>query len=111
MAIASPAFAAGTKNFTANFKYRRDSSDWTQRAGTTTWFFHCTSGSGQQYSVTLYKNSIFSDKNVGSKTFTCNSTDDTGGWTNLDSGDYHFTLTKADNGVYVVGSGKVGYPN
>ena len=110
MSVAGPAMAAGTYNFTANFKYRLNSGSWSQGAGTTKYFFHCTSGSGQTYSVTLYKENLFADTNMGSKTFTCNSTDDTGSWSGLNSDSYHFTLTKPDNGVYVVGSGYITYP-
>ncbi len=111
LAMAAPAFAASNYDFTANFKYRLNSaSSWSQGAGSDTWFFHCTAGSGQQYSVKLYQDHWYGDSDKGSKTFTCNGTDDTATWSSLDSGNYHFTMTKSDNGVYIVGSGHVGHP-
>jgi len=108
--MATGAMAAGTYPFTANFKYRLDSANWSQGAGTTNYSFTCTSGHGQQYVVTLYKNSVWGDDSKGSKTLMCDGTEDKASWGSLNSGTYHITLSKGDNGVYVVGSGKVTYP-
>jgi hypothetical protein len=92
------------------FKYRLDSASWSQAAGTDNYSFTCTSGSTNQYAVTLYKNGFFGDDNKGTKTFTCDAKADTGSWSGLSSGDYHFTMTKADNSVYIVGSGAFSHP-
>jgi hypothetical protein len=109
LAMAGVAQASGTYTFAADFKYRLDTGSWDQNSGTTTFYFTCTSGGGQQYSATMWKNSIWGDDNKGSHTFTCDGTQDVGGWS-LASGKYHITLSKADNGVRVIGSGKVTYP-
>jgi hypothetical protein len=109
--IPSPAFAAGSSyTFGAKFKHLLDSGAWDQKSGTDSYSFTCTSGFGQQYSVTLFKNSIFGDDSKGSKTFTCDSSVDTASWSGLNSGKYHLSFSKSQNNIYIVGSGSISHP-
>ena len=110
IATAGTAYAATDYNFGANFKYRLSSASWTQGAGTDSYWFHCTSGFGEHYAITLYRKGFWSNVNKGSVSKSCDGPDDNASWSGLDSGTYFFTLTKADDGVYIVGSGHMRHP-
>ena len=113
LAGSGTAFAAtDTKNFTVNFKYRLTSGKWDQAAGTLAYSMTCTSGFGETYGVTLYRNDAFGDKNMGTKSLTCKKATPTSSasWTGLKENDYYVTFTKVDNGVAIVGSGTLKFP-
>lgn len=110
VAIAAPAFAANY-NFSADFTHKLDSGSWSQGSGKDTFSFHCTAKYGEDYTVTLYKENALADTNEGSKTFTCNSTDDSYTWSNLPGDDYHITFTKAQDNVHIIGSGTMSHPS
>jgi len=111
---ASPAFAAtGSFPWNVSMTHQVDSRNWTQTSGSTTIksYLGCWGNSQvTTYRIELFKNRTFADTSYGAVTYTCSLTQQHT-WTNLPSGTFHFTISKATDGKTATGSGTVTYPS
>ncbi|WP_248580053.1 hypothetical protein [Nocardioides sp. InS609-2] len=113
-ALAVPAFAAtGSFPWNVTMTHQVDSRNWTQTSGSTVINskLACWNPSISTYRIELFKNRTFGDDSKGAVNFKCGSTTQQYTWTNLTSGNYHFTISKATDGIQVSGSGTVVYPS
>ena len=109
-----PAFAAtGYFPWTATMTHQVNSRTWTQISGSTVINskLACWNPQIGTYKIELFKNKTFADESQGAITFSCGSTTQQYTWKGLTSGDYHFTIRKATDGIEVTATGSVTYPS
>ena len=109
--VANPAaYASGSFTWTVHLKCCIDSRTWTQGSGSTKVYsaLACEPNMGGHYQVTLWKEQLF-DKSWGPVSYACGS-NQVYTFTGLPSGNYHFHISKVDDGIYVNGNGSVVYP-
>jgi hypothetical protein len=113
IALAAPAFAVGSFDWTVDFTVKLSSRTYTTTAaGNHSIRSNMTTCSGptSSYTIEVVRERTFGDAFFGKKTYSC-GVNQTKTWSTDARGNYHFDLEKANNGFHFKGSGTTTYPS